>query len=129
MTVIRLDAHAVQQRRRAQARRTAGGRTPAAEVEDNRLVRSAAEGSVEAWFALVASYAPDVWAWAIGAGGDEEVAAEACEVVWLRLAQSLGALDGEPVAAWLRRQVVAETSRHQPSAGAAVVRLRVASEQ
>lgn len=130
MTVIRLAAHTVPQQRRAQGRPQAeGARAAAAAVEDRQLMRTAAEGSVEAWFTLVASYAPDVWEWAIGAGSDEQTAAEVCEVVWLRLAQSLATLDCEPVPTWLHRQVLAETRRHQPLARAAVNRLRVAAEQ
>lgn len=112
MTVIRLPA--AQQELQADEGRPDAAFPAAPTVgDDAQLVQAAAEGSIAAWSSLVARHSPAVWAWAVDYAVDGAVAAQISEVVWLRLAQSLGTLGGEPVASWLCRQVQAEGRRER----------------
>ena len=104
MTVIRLPA---QQEPQVDGRRPES--VPLAPpADDAELVQAAAAGSLAAWSSLIARHSPAVWAWAVDYAVDGAVAAQISEVVWLRLAQSLGKLHKEPVASWQRPKVQAE---------------------
>ena len=88
--------------------------TPA---RDRQLVRAAALGDELAWASLVDAHGQLVWSvlHQNGLGRDEAVAAY--ELVWVRLAQSLAELNGEPVAGWLHRTAVSESEHAQARAG------------
>ena len=88
--------------------------TPA---RDRQLVRAAALGDELAWQSLVDTHGQLVWASLLenGLGRDEAVAAY--ELVWVRLAQCLAGLNGEPVTSWLNRIAVAESEHAQARAG------------
>lgn len=84
---------------------------------DRQLVRAAALGDELAWDALVDAHGQLVWGVLIecGLGRDEAVAAY--ELVWVRLAQSLVELSGEPVTSWLHRTTLHESERVHARAG------------
>lgn len=102
------------------ARATGGGcpqvltSTPS---RDRQLVRAAALGDELAWDALVDAHGQLVWNGLIecGLGRDEAVAAY--ELVWVRLAQCLAELRGEPVTSWLQRTTVHESEHVHARAG------------
>lgn len=61
----------------------------------------ACTGDRDAWDALVARYAPLLWAVARGHGLDAATAVEVAQTCWLRLAEQLPALDPSNVGTWI----------------------------
>lgn len=88
--------------------------TPA---RDRQLVRAAALGDDRAWELLVNVHGQLVWSvlHQRGLGRDEAVAAY--ELIWVRLAQSIADLRGEPVTSWLHRTAVQESEHAHARAG------------
>lgn len=84
---------------------------------DRQLVRAAALGDELAWASLVDAHGQLVWSVLQDCGLGRDEAAAACEIVWVRLAQSLTELSGEPVTSWLRRAAVHESEHTHARAG------------
>lgn len=93
------------------------GRLVSRPARDRQLVRAAALGDELAWASLVEAHGQLVWALLheSGLGLDEAVAAY--ELVWVRLAQCLAELNGEPVTSWLHRTAVHESEHALVRAG------------
>jgi RNA polymerase sigma factor (sigma-70 family) len=97
----------------------------AAWPEPSELVRRAGAGDQAAWGELVDRYGGLVWAVARGHGLGPQDAADVSQVVWLRLAQHLGALrQPERLGAWLATTARRESlrvgkarARERPAAG------------
>lgn len=88
-------------------------------TRDRQLVRAAALGDELAWDSLVEAHGQLVWRvlHLCELGRDEAVAAY--ELIWVRLAQCLAELSGEPVTSWLHRTAVAESEHAHARAGRA----------
>jgi hypothetical protein len=101
--VVRLEPPTLRPRRRADdadppAQAAAGRAT------ERWLVTRALDGEREAWDGLVALHALALWHRALSATGeDAAVAGGLCQLVWLRLAQSLPALGDERMSDALER--------------------------
>lgn len=89
---------------------------------DRQLVRAAALGDADAWDELVDVHAPALWAHVRGAGLGADEATAVCELVWVRLAQALPDLGGEPLSGWLHRTAATETEHAHVRAGRAAAR-------
>ena len=112
-TVTRLIDPAGRMRRRSTDRSAPVSAPRALSSSGERvLLRSAAQGDTHAWDALVDAYLPQLWRSTAEAGLDADAAAQVCEVVWLRLVQSLALLEDESVGSWLQRVAVEECARH-----------------
>lgn len=90
-------------------------------TRDRQLVRAAALGDEGAWDALVAVHGQLVWDVLRACGLGRGEAAAASELVWLRLAQGLTGLGGEPVTSWLHRVSVQESEHAHARAGRSTV--------
>lgn len=84
---------------------------------DRQLVRAAALGDEGAWDALVDVHGQLVWDVLRACGLGRGEAAAASELVWVRLAQSLTELSGEPLTSWLHRAAVQESENAHARAG------------
>jgi DNA-directed RNA polymerase specialized sigma24 family protein len=84
---------------------------------DRQLVRAAALGDELAWESLVDAHAQLVWGVLQQCGLGRDEAAAASGLVWVRLAQSLTELSGEPVSSWLHRVAVQESENAHARAG------------
>ena len=71
----------------------------------------ACTGDRDAWDALVARYAPLLWAIARGHGLDAATAVEVTQTCWLRLAEQLPALEPDAVGAWIATSCREESRR------------------
>lgn len=83
---------------------TAG--TPAG---DRQCLRRAALGDPEVWQDLIDAHAQRLWTLVRESGLEPDQATSVCELVWLRLAQHLPDLRGEPLAVWLQRVALIES--------------------
>lgn len=81
----------------------------AAEAELPGLVRSARRGGQEAWDALVARFAPLVWAVARGHGLPFAAATDVAHTTWLRLVESLDDAPEDAVGEWVTALARAES--------------------
>lgn len=88
--------------------------TPA---RDRQLVRAAGLGDEVAWYDLVDAHGLLVWSVLHECGLSRSEAVAAYELVWMRLAQSLIELRGEPVTNWLHRRAVLESEHARARAG------------
>ena len=84
---------------------------------DRQLVRAAALGDERAWDALVEVHGQLVWSTLQQRGLVRDEALAAYELVWVRLAQCLAELRGEPVTSWLHRTAVSESENAHARAG------------
>lgn len=89
-------------------------RTPAC---DRQLVRAATLGDNSAWDQLVRLHAQLVWTTLVSAGLARDEVVATCELVWVRLAQALPDIGGEPVTNWLYRTAVQEGQHTHARAG------------
>lgn len=80
----------------------------AAEAELPGLVRAARRGDQQAWDALVARYAPLVWAVARGHGLPHAAATDVAHTTWLRLVESLDDAPDDAVGEWVTALARAE---------------------
>jgi DNA-directed RNA polymerase specialized sigma24 family protein len=73
---------------------------------------AAASGDAAAWDRIVDDHVEAVWGTARASGLEVTDAAEVCQLVWLRLAQTLATLGETPdVGAWLYDATVTEATR------------------
>ena len=103
-TVTRLRPPAVHRRRHTDPP------VPVVPSERSLLLR-ASTGDVDAWEVLVDAHLAQVWRWAVADSVDRSRAEEVCELVWLRLAETLPQRVREPLLPWLRRTVAREAAR------------------
>lgn len=99
-------------------RRARSASAPRTGSPERRDVLGALLGDAAAWDRLVDRHAGAVWQRAVDAGLPPGVAAEVCELVWLRLAQSLPELLELPLEPWFDRTVAQERTRAERSAPA-----------
>lgn len=88
--------------------------TPA---RDRQLVLAAALGDEAAWNELVDVHAQSLWTGLLQAGLERDEVVAACELVWVRLAQALPSLGGDPLTIWLHRTAMQEGEQACARAG------------
>ncbi|HVL80366.1 MAG TPA: sigma factor, partial [Actinomycetota bacterium] len=90
-------------------------------MSEERLLRSASRGNVDALEELITGLAPELYTYLHGMLGDEYSAAEALEEVCVRLARSLDRYDRESgVTGWavqVARRVAADAAPEVPPPG------------
>ena len=89
---------------------------------DRQLVRAAALGDADAWDELVEIHAPALWTHLRGTGLTAGEAGAVCELVWVRLVQTLPDHGGEPLSSWLHRTASTEAEHAHVRAGRASAR-------